>query len=221
VPIATLLIDLDDTLYPNSSGLWTALRGRIAGYMTERMGIPAAEADRLRRVYFETYGTALRGLEVNYPLDREDFLAYVHDVDLRQYIGHDPVLRAALQADPHRKFIFTNADTNHAHRVMAVLGVEDCFDGIIDTNAIYPHCKPQRPALERALVLAGENDPRCCALIDDLPHTVKAAREFGMLGILFGSGLAQNESGRPVKLDADACFDDWSKLGEVLKDAEA
>jgi putative hydrolase of the HAD superfamily len=220
MPITTLFIDLDDTLYPASSGLWTVLRGRIGQYMVERLGIPVAEADHLRRVYFETYGTALRGLEINCPLDRQDFLAYVHDVNLREYIGPDPILRAALDADRHKRFIFTNADTNHAKRVTAVLGVADCFDGMIDTNAIYPFCKPERAALERALAISGESDPRHCALIDDLPHNVRAAREFGMKGILFGSGVAQNESGDPVNIDADAVFDDWSKLGEVLAMSE-
>lgn len=221
MPLTTLFIDLDDTLYPASSGLWNVLRGRIGQYMVERLGIPAPEADHLRRVYFETYGTALRGLEIHYPLDREDFLAYVHDVNLRDYIGPDPVLRGALLADPHKKFIFTNADANHAKRVTDVLGVADCFDGIIDTNAIYPFCKPERESLERALAIAGESDSRHCALIDDLPHNARAAHEFGMLGILFGSGVAQDESGAPVDLDDDAVFDDWSKLGEVLATTRA
>ena len=215
MPITTLFIDLDDTLYPASSGLWTVLRGRIGQFMVERLGIPPAEADHLRRVYFETYGTALRGLELHHALDREEFLAYVHDVDLRAYVGPDPVLRAALLADPHKKFIFTNADTNHASRVTAILGVRDCFAGIVDTNAMYPHCKPERASLERALAISGETDPRHCVLIDDLPHNVRAAREFGMFGILFGAspqvpGAAEGEIG------ADAVLHDWSRLGEAL-----
>jgi pyrimidine 5'-nucleotidase len=213
VPINTLFVDLDDTLYPHSSGLWPALRERINLYMVERLGIPADQAGELRRQYFEQYGTALRGLELQYPVNRADYLVYVHAVDLRDYIGPDPTLRAALQAVSARKFIFTNADSAHASRVTDVLGVTDCFDGVIDTNALAPYCKPERAAFERALSIAGETDPARCALIDDLPRTVRAAREFGMVGILFG---AASEDG-----GGDAVLDEWSGLGGLLGEVVA
>lgn len=208
MPITTLFIDLDDTLYPHSSGLWPALRERISLYMVERLDIPAEQVGELRRQYFEQYGTALRGLELHYPVNRADYLVYVHAVDLRAYIGPDPTLRAALLAVPARKFIFTNADNAHARRVTDVLEVTDCFDGVIDTNALAPYCKPERAAFERALAIAGESDPGHCALIDDLPRTVGAAREFGMVGILFGGG-SQDGAGNAV-------LDDWTRLGEMI-----
>jgi putative hydrolase of the HAD superfamily len=210
VPISSLFIDLDDTLYPQSSGLWPALRERISRYMVERLGIPADQAGELRRQYFEQYGTALRGLEMHYPMDREDYLDYVHAVDLRDYIGPDPTLRAALEGVSARKFIFTNADNAHARRVTDILGVSDCFDGVIDTNALAPYCKPERAAFERALAIAEESDPARCALIDDLPRTVRAAREFGIVGILFGAAAPDG--------GADVVLDDWSKLGEVMRE---
>ena len=212
MPFTTLFIDLDDTLYPESSGLWPAIRARISGFMVERLGIAPADADGLRRRYFETYGTTLRGLEMNYVFDRQDFLAYVHNVDLRAYIGPDPALRTALNAVPLRKFIFTNADVHHADRVTTVLEVKDCFDGVIDTNVLFPHCKPQLEAFQRALEVSGQPDPARCILIDDLSRTVLAARQFGMRGILFGVG----KSGQ----DADAVFGDWSRLGEILRGLE-
>jgi pyrimidine 5'-nucleotidase len=146
---------------------------------------------------------------MNYRFDRQDFLAYVHDVDLRAYIAPNPALRKALQSIHCRRFIFTNADIQHANRVMAVLGVTDCFDGIIDTNVLHPYCKPDREAFERALTAAGASDPGHCALIDDLPRTIRAAREYGMRGILYGT-----TTNHP---DADAVLDDWSRLGEVLR----
>lgn len=209
MPITTLFVDLDDTLYPPSSGLWPAIRERIAGFMIERLGIPPAEADELRRIYFERYGTTLRGLEINYDFDRQDFLAYVHDVDLRAYLSPDPALRSALLDAPCRKFVLTNSDIHHSKRVMTVLGVTDCFAGIIDTNVLHPYCKPDPAAFERALLFAGEPDPRKCALIDDLPRTVRAAREFGMKGILYGIP-------DPTR-DTDAVLVDWSTLGQVLR----
>jgi putative hydrolase of the HAD superfamily len=184
------------------------VHGRTAGHHDQ--------AGELRRQYFEQYGTALRGLELHYRMDRSDYLVYVHAVDLRDYIGPDPTLRSALHAVSARKFIFTNADSAHAQRVTDVLGVTDCFDGVIDTNVLAPYCKPEHAAFERALSIAGETHPARCALIDDLPRTIRAAREFGMVGLLFGSGMAQNEGGGDVSIDADATFDDWSRLGGLL-----
>jgi len=209
VPLTTLFIDLDDTLYPQSSGLWPALRDRISLYMVERLGIPADQVGELRRQYFEHYGTALRGLEMHYSIDRDDYLAYVHEVDLRAYIGPDPTLRAVLQHVSAHKFIFTNADSGHARRVTDILGVTDCFEGVIDINAMSPFCKPERAAFERALAMAGETDPVRCALIDDLARTVRAGREFGMLGILFSAAAPDGE--------VEVVLDDWSKLGELLR----
>jgi FMN phosphatase YigB (HAD superfamily) len=35
--IHTIFFDLDDTIYPNSTGLWQAIRMRIGLYMKERL----------------------------------------------------------------------------------------------------------------------------------------------------------------------------------------
>src|SRR6266545_4491981 len=59
----TLFIDLDDTLYPSSTGLWHAIKERMNLFMRERLYIPEAEIPSLREQYFNTYGTTLRGLQ--------------------------------------------------------------------------------------------------------------------------------------------------------------
>jgi len=205
---STIFFDLDDTLYPADSGLWAKIRDRIGLYMSDRLGIPAGQVPELRRKLFEQYGTTLRGLQVNYQVDVADFLAYVHDVPLAQYLRPDPLQRQVLQSLPARKFIFTNADTAHARRVLHVLGVEDCFDGIIDVLAIDPYCKPMPEAFEIALKTVGEPDPRRCVMIDDIPRTTRAARQLGLYSILFGqTGPHQ---------DADMTLADWSGLAGLL-----
>jgi len=206
--LTTIFFDLDDTLYPASSGLWPAIKQRINLYMHERLGVSWEEIPILRQSLFETYGTTLRGLEANFSLDRADYLAYVHDLPLTDYIGPDAELRAALETLPERKFIFTNSDRAHAQRVLAVLQVESFFTGIVDTDALAPHCKPQPRAFETALRLAGECEPRRCVLIDDLPHTTRAARDYGFLSILYG-----RDGPSP---DADATLTRWRDLPALL-----
>jgi putative hydrolase of the HAD superfamily len=208
VTITTIFFDLDDTLYPAASGLWQQIRERIGLYMSSRLAIPQEQVPILRRQLFEEYGTTLRGLQTRYTVDTADFLAFVHDVPLEEYISPDARIGALFRSLPQRKFIFTNADRAHALRVLRVLQLEDCFDGIIDVVAMDPYCKPMPQSFTFALQAAGEIDPQCCAVIDDIQRTTGAARQYGIYSILFGSAESQS--------DADAVMTDWSVLPEIL-----
>ena len=204
----TIFFDLDDTLYPASSGLWPTLKERMNRYMIERMDIPAEEVPRLREKYFRTYGTTLRGLQANHTIDVQDFLAYVHDVRLQDYIHPDPIQQSVLASLPTRNVIFTNADVHHARRVLAVLQIEHYFADVIDVNIMEPYCKPSPQAFALALKAAGEEDPSQCVMIDDLPHTTRAARAFGLYALLYGAA-AGGEA-------ADGAFSDWQLLPGLL-----
>ena len=210
---STILFDLDDTLYPATSGLWPTLKLRMSRYMAERMGIPEADVPRLRETYFRTYGTTLRGLQANHRIDVEDYLAYVHDVRLEEYIHPDPVQQAVLAALPTHNLIFTNADANHARRVLRTLEIEQYFADVIDINRMEPHCKPSPEAFALAMSSAGEIDPSRCVMIDDLPHTTQAAQALGLYAVLFGASAPNGH--------ADAALEDWQSLPALLDGAHA
>jgi putative hydrolase of the HAD superfamily len=175
----TLFFDLDDTLYASSSGLWGVIRARMAQYMVDVLGLPENEVPALRRTYYETYGTTLRGLQIHHHVDADEYLDYVHDLPLEKYIQPNPALRALLHSLPQKRWIFTNADANHARRVMAILGVQDCFDGIIDIRALEFVCKPEPAAYWRALALVGDPEPKQCVLLDDSVANLEVARQIG------------------------------------------
>lgn len=204
----TLFFDLDDTLYPASTGLWTLLKRRMSDYMRERQGIPEDQIARLREQYFLQFGTTLRGLQAYHQVDTQEYLAYVHDAPLRDFLTPNPFQREVIAALPQRKWIFTNADAPHAQRVLAALQLEGLFDGIVDVNAIAPHCKPMPESFAIAMQAAGESDPARCVMIDDLLRTTRAARENGLYAVLFGQSVPHPE--------ADACFDDWAQLPQIL-----
>ncbi len=206
----SLFFDLDDTLYPSSCGLWPVLKERMTMYMRERLLIPEADVPALREQYFKMYGTTLRGLQERHNVNTEEYLAYVHDVPLQDYLMPNPVLREVLASLPTRNLIFTNADAGHARRVLAALQLDDLFDTIVDVNAIAPYCKPMPESFAIAMELAGEPDPRKCVMIDDLPRTTRAALDLGMASLLYGTDIPTPE--------ASGVFTDWTHLPILLGD---
>lgn len=180
MPITTFFFDLDDTLYPPSTGLWDALKRRMERYLHERLDIPVDEIAPLREKLYTTYGTTLRGLQMTRGIDTQEYLAFVHDVPLTEFIQPDPRVRSMLENLPGRKLIFTNSDCNHANRVLSILGLENVFADIIDINAIAPYCKPQPEAFQIALRRAGNPDPRACVMLDDAPRNLVTAHTLGM-----------------------------------------
>ncbi len=183
---SALFFDLDDTVYASANGLWQTLRQRIGLYMTERLGMDPDAAAQLRMKYFQTYGTTLRGLQVHHHVDADDYLAYVHDVPLERYLQPAPALGALLDSLPVPRWIFTNADVNHARRVLARLGIEDCFAGIIDIHALNFVCKPDPAAYICALARAGNPDPTACVMLDDALRNLAPAHALGFTTVLVG-----------------------------------
>ncbi len=186
VTFTTLFFDLDDTLYPPQNGVWSAIRERMHIYMLEKLRLPPDKAASLRRLYFETYGTTLRGLQTHYHIDAEEYLAFVHDLPIRKMVHPDPELRALILSLPQRKFIFTNADSAHAGRILEALELQGCFDDIIDVRRLNFHCKPEPVVYQMALDLAGESCPQRCIYLDDSPRNLAPARPLGFFTILVG-----------------------------------
>jgi putative hydrolase of the HAD superfamily len=206
----TLFFDLDDTLYPSSTGLWPAIKDRMNLFMLERLGIPENDIPFLREQYFKMYGTTLRGLQERHNVDKEDFLAFVHDLPLQDYLTPNPIVREVIASLPTRNLIFTNADIPHARRVLAALQLEDLFERVVDVNAVAPYCKPMPESFAIAMDLADEPDPRKCVMIDDLPRTTRAALSVGMASLLYGCD-------EPTE-DASGAFTDWTHLPVLLGD---
>lgn len=205
----TIFFDLDDTLYPPDAGLWKAIKNRMSDYMRERMGIPAKDIGHLREKYYLQYGTTLRGLQANHEINVDDFLAYVHDLHLEDYLTPNPLQRTIIASLPTRNLIFTNADIPHAERVLTALNLRDLFPTIVDVNTVAPYCKPMPGSFEIAMKIAGETDPSRCVMIDDLRRTTRAARQAGMFSILYDSSWSVD--------DADTHFTDWNELINILE----
>lgn len=180
--LKALLCDLDDTVYAPTTGLWPAIGERITAYMVDRLGLNWEAAHALRARYYETYGLSLLGLMQVDHIAPSDYLAYVHDLPLDQYLQPDPALNAMLARLPLRKAIFTNADAAHADRVLTRLGIRRHFTDIIDIEATGYCPKPQPAAYAFAFERLGVA-PEECVFADDLVSNLAAAHALGVLTV--------------------------------------
>ncbi|XP_051130408.1 uncharacterized protein C24B11.05-like [Andrographis paniculata] len=134
-----LLFDLDDTLYPLSSGLAASVLTNIKVYMVEKLGIEESKIPELCDLLYKHYGTTMAGLRaIGYDFDYDEYHSFVHGRLPYDNLKPDPVLRGLLLSLPIRKLIFTNADKAHAVKALSKLGLEDCFEGIICFETLNP-----------------------------------------------------------------------------------
>lgn len=182
--ITTIFFDLDNTLYPPECGLWDVISQRISQFMLEKINIPEEQISALRQHFRDNYGTTLQGLRENFAILEEDYMEFVHDIPLTQYIHPDPMLKQMLNSLSLRKIIFTNASRFHSLRVLETLEITDQFDQIIDIADIYPFSKSQRESFLLAMNKAREPFSYRCAMVDDMMQNLIAARQAGLFPIL-------------------------------------
>ena len=180
-----LLVDLDDTLYPQNNGVWELIRVRINQFLINELHFSEEEAPAIRQRLWKQYGTTLRGLQMEYAVDMDAYLEFVHDVPIENKLSYDQELDRILNELPQRKVIFTNASAAHAKRVINLLGITDHFESIIDIYALAPHCKPQVQAFHTVLESV-QTPPETCLLIDDSPMNLAAAQSLGMTTVSVG-----------------------------------
>ena len=186
-----ILFDLDDTLYPRTSGVWQAIGERIDHFMVERCGISPEHVSSLRAQYLNSFGTTLNGLRLEYGIDPFEYLRYVHDIPLERYLRPDDRLERMLSLLPQRKTIFSNSDAVHTRRVLRQLGVESHFGQIVDIVALDFVNKPDPEAYRTALRLLGSPDPGRCVLVDDQMRNLIPAKEQGWITVWVGQGSAE------------------------------
>lgn len=194
--IELILFDLDDTLYPSSSGVWSKIRERIDLFMIEKLGYKFENVHEAREEFFRKFGTTLRGLESVHNIDTSDYLEFVHDIPLNSFIKPNLKLDKILSSIPIKKAIFTNADRNHAKRVTSALQISHHFDDVVDIIDVNPFCKPMLESFQIAFRKLGINDPQKILLVDDNSRNIKVARSLGLETILVSENNVNFQNGQ-------------------------
>jgi putative hydrolase of the HAD superfamily len=180
------LFDLDDTIYPRSAGIMHIVSQRINEYMALRLGMDDATIKDLRPRYWKQYGTTMRGLVVDFGIDPDDYLGYVHDFSVADILTPNPRLDGALAALPWYKSIFTNASERHAQQVLTALGVDSHFERIFDIRHTGYVGKPNPVAYDCVVDSLGTEAQQCIAVDDSIPNLL-TAKKMNMVTVLVGS----------------------------------
>jgi putative hydrolase of the HAD superfamily len=176
--IETWIFDLDNTLYPASCRLFDQIHALMTRFIAERLDLSPEAALVLQKTYFREHGTTLRGLMTVDRIDPDDFLAYVHEIDL-SCVPPDPVLVAALAALPGRKIVHTNGSVRHAERLLEHLGIAGSFCGIVDIAAAGYEPKPALAGYQE-LLRRHRVTPAAAIMFEDMAKNLVPAAALGM-----------------------------------------
>lgn len=172
------LFDLDNTLYSGETKVFDQVDKKMSTFISEKLNVSIEEAKKIQKNYFHEYNTTLNGMIKNHKIDAQEFLEFVHDVDLN-FLEKDLNLQKELANLMGKKYIFTNGSKAHAANVTKKIGVENLFDGVFDIvdSDFFP-----KPSIEpyKKIIQKYGIDPEYCIFIEDIARNLKPAYELGM-----------------------------------------
>ena len=177
-----LLIDLDNTVYPEDSNIFSLIDIRMKSFISKNLNVSLEKSYEIQKKYFMENGTTLKGLMLHHNIKPEPFLNYVHDIDLSS-IQNNPKLIAVLKKYKGKKIIFTNGSQDHAIKVLQRIGIKQYINGIFDIiDAEYipkPEIVTYKKVLKKFNLI-----PEKTIMIDDLPINLKTAKKLGINTVL-------------------------------------
>jgi len=172
------LFDLDNTLYSGNTKVFEQVDKKMSFYISKKLNVNMDEAKKIQKKYFHEYNTTLNGMIKNHKINAEEFLEFVHDVDLN-FLKKDSDLMNELNNLKGKKYIFTNGSKAHASNVTKRIGIENLFDGvfdIVDSDFIpKPSIEPYKKIIQKYGI-----EPEYCIFIEDIARNLKPAYELGM-----------------------------------------
>ena len=179
--VDTWIFDLDNTLYPASSNLFARVSKRMTYFIQKEFQLDEEPARDLQSKMFRKYGTTMRGLMTEYDMDGEEFLHFVHDIDVSD-MNKDLELAELLSKLPGRRLIYTNGSVPHAKRITGQLGIEHLFEDIFDIVASRFVPKPA-PEPYDEMINRFNVDPKRSLMVEDMAKNLRPAADLGMITV--------------------------------------
>ena len=109
------LFDLDNTLYSGQTKVFEQVDKKMSKYISDKLNVSIDEAKKIQKNYFHEYNTTLNGMIKNHKIDANEFLEFVHDIDI-DFLKKDLKLNEELKKLDGKKIIFTNGCFDILHR---------------------------------------------------------------------------------------------------------
>tara|TARA_B110000196_G_scaffold267499_1_gene241208 strand:- start:285 stop:956 length:672 start_codon:yes stop_codon:yes gene_type:complete len=172
------IFDLDNTLYSGQTKVFSEVDKKMSSFISKKMNVDLIKAKEIQKKYFYESGTTLSGLMKHDDIDPNEFLEFVHDIDI-SWLPKDLLLREELIKIKEKKYIFTNGSHAHVENITKQLGIDGLFDGafdIVDANFIpKPHIDPYKKIIKKFNI-----NPKKSILIEDIAHNLEQAKNLGM-----------------------------------------
>ena len=175
--IKNILFDLDGVLYQDLEAVFGQVSKKMTEYISKKLNLDLKKAKELQTNYFHKYNTSLNGLMIHHDIVPEEFLKYVHDIDL-SFMKNDLILREELENLKVKKFIFTNGSKEHANNITSHLGINDLFDGLFDIVDAEYSPKPTAKAFD-LMIEKFKINPKETLYIEDIAKNLSIGKERG------------------------------------------
>ncbi len=193
--IKHVLMDVDHTLYPRSSGVEGEMVKLINKFVGDYLGVTPEEAAQMRAQRpAGVYASTLDWLQRKYGFtDIYGYFRAIHPTRFWEHFPKNSELILMLDKLKVPCSIFTNSWSNHALNVMDYLEITPFFKKIYDLPFCHFIGKPD-PRSFRYVLDDLKLEPDQVLLADDAPETIIAYTKIGGKGVLVDENLKPRQN---------------------------
>ena len=204
--IKNWVFDLDNTLYSPEEDIFSQIDKRMTEFIISKFNVNEEEAFNIQKKYFLEYGTTLSGLMKRENIDPDEFLEFVHDINL-EILKPNIELSKIIKNLPGDKFIFTNGSKKHAENVLKQLEMSGIFDDIFDIKESNFIPKPNINAYLN-FIDKTKIEPDVSIMFEDIGRNLEAAKKLGMKTVLIKRNVPMRNDKFKTK-DFESLWEDY------------
>ena len=204
--IKNWVFDLDNTLYSPEEDIFSQIDKRMTEFIISKFNVNEEEAFNIQKKYFLEYGTTLSGLMKRESIDPDEFLEFVHDINL-EILKPNIELSKIIKNLPGDKFIFTNGSKKHAENVLKQLEMSGIFDDIFDIKESNFIPKPNINAYLN-FIDKTKIEPDVSIMFEDIGRNLEAAKKLGMKTVLIKRNVPMRNDKFKTK-DFESLWEDY------------
>ena len=213
--IKNWVFDLDNTLYSPEEDIFSQIDKRMTEFIISKFNVNEEEAFNIQKKYFLEYGTTLSGLMKRENIDPDEFLEFVHDINL-EILKPNIELSKIIKNLPGDKFIFTNGSKKHAENVLKQLEMSGIFDDIFDIKESNFIPKPNINAYLN-FIDKTKIEPDVSIMFEDIGRNLEAAKKLGMKTVLIKRNVPMRNDKFKTK-DFESLWEDYDFADSITDD---